>query len=99
MVPELHKRAAEAEPEPGRPAGHHRARQRSAERPQPREHRQFAATTSIVWWPTRGPKVADSLDNLNGMLTDARPKVSASLTNVQDLSKQLNAKWRRCWTI
>ena len=42
MMPDVHKAVAEAEPEPRRPASHHRARQRSAERPQPRQHRQFA---------------------------------------------------------
>ena len=35
------------------------------------------------------PKVADSLDNLNGMLADARPKVSTSLANVQLLTAKL----------
>ena len=35
------------------------------------------------------PKANDSLDNLNGLLTDARPKVSASLKNVQELTTKL----------
>jgi hypothetical protein len=30
--------------------------------------------------------VTDALNNLNGLLDDARPKVSTSLANVQDLT-------------
>ena len=44
---------------------------------------------SITWWPTRGPRSTESLDNLNGLLNDARPKVDATLTNVQDLTTRL----------
>jgi len=35
------------------------------------------------------PKATDSLDRLNGMLTDAGPKISASLANVQTASEKL----------
>lgn len=34
-------------------------------------------------------EISDSLDNLNGMLADGRPKVSASLTNVQEASAKI----------
>ena len=39
MMPDVQLALQETEPEPGRPAGHAVARQRSAQRPQPRKHR------------------------------------------------------------
>ena len=38
----------------------------------------------------RQQKANESLDNLNGLLTDARPKVAASLTNVQELTARMS---------